>query len=358
MHVALLANTAWLDEELSSYQNLVVALIDEQVRVAQVLPADLPADDCSPFGARLTWQQSRWRAVNRHRLVRLGEELQRMGVDLVHALDGRLWPAAAALAQRIEAAAVLTAFSYRDIKVAQQLSKKINPARVAFVGTTEPISSALREVLDPAVVVQTIVQGIHARTAAERPARSPEALCAIVSGNGQLDDRYQSLLEGMMQVTEHHPLTQFFFDGQGSDQHQIWREASRLGLLANMSLVPRRLGHRELLLRADVLIHPQPLGRSRSLTLQAMAHGIAVLAHQDPWLDYLIDHETAWVLDRPNAEQWSGAIRRLIEQPQAAMDLGQRAQHWISENRLASQQIGRLLDLYRRMLGSTLPFPG
>ena len=30
-----------------------------------------------------------------------------------------------------------------------------------------------------------------------------------------------------------------------------------MGLLQNLSMVPRRVGHHELLLRADVLVHPQ-----------------------------------------------------------------------------------------------------
>ena len=40
MHAALLANSAWLGEEAHTLRQLVVGLVDEQVRVTRVVPRD------------------------------------------------------------------------------------------------------------------------------------------------------------------------------------------------------------------------------------------------------------------------------------------------------------------------------
>ncbi len=357
MHVALLANTAWLDEELSLFHHLIVGLLDEQVRVTQVLPEGLALEESRLFTEQVYWPESRLRLLNIHRLSRMGRQLDSRSVNLIHALDGRVWQGASALAGQMNLPVIFSAGSHFDIKLAEKISHSSNPQRCAFVAATEPIGRAIREKVDDAFVVETILPGVHPGSAQARRRQSDDALCVVVSGNGVLDDYYTSFMQAIGQFVKQQPDTQFFFDGQDSDQHRIWQIAKRLNLLANMSFIPRRLGHREILLRADVLVHPQPLGRSRGLTLQAMARGIPIVAYNDPWLDYLIEDETAWVVSDSNPQSWQEYFNRLIDVPGACQELGKREQNWIRENRMASEQINRVLDLYRGLTGATIPFP-
>lgn len=180
----------------------------------------------------------------------------------------------------------------------------------------------------------------------------------IVSGNGVWDADYESLLGGIARFVERRPMSQFFFDGQGSGQHQIWKAASSMGLLGNISLTPRRLGHREMLLKAHALIHPQALGRSRSLTLRAMARCLPVIARHDPYLDYLIDGETAVVLNEPEPSDWAAELERLATDARSAGELGRSAMRWVKQHRAMSAQVAGVLDTYRRMSGQTIPFSG
>ncbi|HEX7009089.1 MAG TPA: glycosyltransferase family 4 protein [Phycisphaeraceae bacterium] len=356
MHVALVANMSWLDEELLTFQYLVVGLIDEQVRVAQVVPEQWSTADLIAFSERVTWQESGWPALDRYRLAHLGKRLEELGVDLLHALDGRLWHGVARLANAINLPAVFSANSHLDVRLMESTARQADPLRCAFTATTEPIAQAMRDRVDPAYLVQTISPGAH--LGPEALLREPgEPVCVVVTGNGRMDARYQALLEAMAAVVQADPQTQFFLDGQGGDQHMIWQAASRLGLLRNLSFIPRRLGHREILLRADVLVQPQPLGRTRGLMIQAMARGIPVLAHEDPWLDCLIDGQTCRLLHGPDRQAWQEALMWVVEQPQEAYDLGQRARAWIQEHRLAAKQIAKVMDLYRRVTGATIPFP-
>lgn len=357
MHVALLADTAYLDEELSSFRHLVVGLIDEQVRAAQVVPGSLAVDEPSVFGARLVYPQSKVAFINQRRIARLANPLRELGVDLVHALDGRLWQAGARLAERLEMPAVFTAASCEDLPRIDKLLRTMDPQRLGLIATTQPLAQAVSEKLGEQAVFALVPPGVHpGEQAAARQVDQP--LSAVVTGNGKLDRHYQVLLEAMAVIVRDHPQTQFFFDGQGADQHQLWRAAESLNLLSNLSLIPRRLGHREILLRADALLQPQPLGRSRSLTLQAMAAGLPIIAHEDPWLDYFLDDQTATTLDDPTAADWTEHITALILHPDRGEKLGRRSQGWVSEHRRAAAQIAGHLKMYRQVTGESIPFPG
>jgi len=100
------------------------------------------------------------------------------------------------------------------------------------------------------------------------------------------------------------------------------------------------------------------LGRTRSLVLQAMAHGVPVIARADPWLDYFIEGRSAWVIDTPDAVTWADRLRRLIIEPQAANELAAAARDYVRSAHAPSRQIELTLNLYQRMAGESLKFPG
>lgn len=358
MQAALFANTAWLDEELSTFRQLAVGLLDEQVQIVAVVPHHLPEQEPGAFVKRVTWTEARWPIINRRRLVRLADRLGEMNIQLLHALDGRVWTAVLRLSEVMDLPAVLSASAWFDVELGERLGAKIRDRRAIVTAATRPLADALCEKLPPEVEVELVRPGVHRGATDENERLKTEAMCAIISGNGRLDGRYESLLRGLVDVIRQRPDTQLFFDGQGADQHAIWRCARKLGLLANVSLVPRRLGHREMLLRSDALVHPQPLGRARGLTLRAMAHGVPVIAHEDPWLDYLDDGHTAWVVRDPDPATWTARFRRLMEDPESARDLAHAEREWVVANRPTSTQIERTLDIYRRLTGEGIKFPG
>ena len=357
MHVALIANTAWLDEELAMFRYLVVGLLDEQVRVTQVVPARVDADEVSGFCERVAWRDSRWSLVRRHRLSRLADRLEGLGVDLIHALDGRVWGGAVKLAQQLELPLVLSASSSLDVQLVERIRRVKDLENMAMVATTQPLADAVREKLETDAEVSVVVPGVPVAETVLPQREQGRVLCAVVSGNGVYDEYYDALLVALKSVIEEYPDSQFFFDGQGSEQHQLWQTAQRYGLLANVSLAPRRLGHREMLLRADFLIHPQPLGRSRTLTLSAMAHGVPVMAMADPWLDYLIDQETAWVIDRPDAQRWREMIVDYMRDDSDGRGLAQHAQQWVGQHHSPAVQVNQTLGVYRQVTGESIKFP-
>jgi glycosyltransferase involved in cell wall biosynthesis len=357
MQVALLANTAYLHEESAMFRQLVVGLIDEQVRVIQVVPDDLALSDTNAFGQVITWRESTWPFVLRRRIMELADPLGKLKVDLIHVLDRELWPAAIRLAQKLERPAVLSVWSMQDLDHLNQIAKVNSAAQTAVIAPSGPMAQAIIEHLDMDMVVEVIPRGIHLGELLERPSLDDQPLCVAVSGNGSPDEDYEALLAALRNIADDYPQSQYFLDGQGTNQHELWQVIKRYELQANVNLVPPQLEHSEILMGTHMLLQPQSQGRCRSLSLQAMGHGLAVLAQSDPWVDHLIDDKTAWLVHGSDPSQWENLIRRVIEQPERSQQLGQRARRWIGEHRLASGQIAATLDLYQRMTGESLKFP-
>lgn len=356
MHVALLANTAWLDEELASLHHLVVGLIDESTRVVQVLPLGRAEGEVVSFGTRLSWREGRRRWLNRRALGRLAGPLREEGVGLVHALDGRLWLGALDLASQLGVPALLSANSGMDLAVAARCMRRLASVPSAITCATRPLTELMLQLVGSATVVHHVPLGVHVGKATERG--EDETPCIVISGDGGSDEHVAAVLQGARLAIDQFPAMQLFFDGQRQDPHKLWRAISKQGLLSNATLIPRRLGHRELLLRAGALLHPQPQGRARSLTLRAMAHAVPVMACADPLLDYLIDGVTARVLHDPMPEAWAKAIVGFATKPAAWHKLGRSAQQWVGEHALASAQLESLLEVYRDMTGEPIVFPG
>jgi len=360
MQVALIANRACLDEGVGGFRHLVVGLLDEQVRVVQVLPEGLGDKAGSGFGERVGWRDSGWSWLRGYRLAGLAEELDKLGVDLIHGLDHGVWQGAVKLGVRLNVPVVLSASGGSDVSGVAGVGRiggLEEGGALAYLAATQAVGEAIREQVGNSVLVEVVATGVHVSEDAGFARCAGGALCAVVSGNGKYDADYDALLRAMRQVTEEYGDCQFFFDGQGGDQHGLWQAGKGYGLLANMSLLPRRLGHQEMLLRADVLIQPQALGRSRSLTLEAMAQGLVVVARRDRWLDYLIDGQTAWVVEESDAGVWVGLIERLINHPGEGAGLAKKAKQWVGENHLASAQVAKALSVYRRLTSESIKFP-
>ena len=412
MHAALIADADYLDDELTEFRQLCAGLIDEQVQLTRVVPAgvvraaprrgtepdrrsadaDNPARDAEPerrspvarqwrrageldgdaaggptegplassplFGSRLTWEASRYGALDHRRLVRLAEPLADANVMLIHALSRGVWSAAATLGEQLDAAVIFRAADWSDADHAARLVRQLRPTRCVLVAASGPLAAELRRRTQNLVRVETVFPGVHVQVPRAGERQPGDPLCVAVAGSGVLDDAYRALLSGIEQVVAQHPATQFFFDTPRTDPHRLWRETERRGLLGHVSFVPRRPGHRDLLLTADALVLPQATGRTRGVTLRAMARAVPVIAADDPSLDELTHDHTAWVLQNPDAAAWAEALLRVVATPDEANDLGLRARAWVHEERLASDQIGRLLNLYHTMTGEPIGFVG
>ena len=359
MHVALIADTDWLDDDLLVFNHLVVGLTDELGQVVQVVPQRLAQEEPRLLGAEVTWRDSSWGWVRCWRLARLVDHLDDLKVDLIHALSSPVWIGAIRLAKKLQVPAVFGLTSAGDLRRLRWLQRLGTGLQVAIVAATEPLAVAAQKRLAADWPVITIRPGVHTPpTASSASQVETSHLCAVVSGTGARDEDYRALLTAIGRVTRAYPQTQFFFDtGHDNDQHSLWQAVRDEGLLANVSMLSHELGRREMLLQGHVVIHPQALGRCRSVTLEAMARTIPVLARGDPWLDYLIDDQTAWLVPEPDPQWWVTLIKRVIEEPSRTRSLAQRGRAWVKQRHLTSSYVDGMLALYQRLHGQSIKFP-
>lgn len=356
MHVALLADTGWLEEELPMFEHLVVGLIDEQVQLTQVLPAGTLDREASVFGQQVCWDNRGLHWQRRRSLIACHRILEQLGVELLHALDGRLWEAAAEIGRRNDLPVIYAAFDAADGPRAARLAARLDPTRAAFTAASAPLAELLQTALGERFTVGHLHSGVHRQPDHRRQPAPGQPLTIAIAGTGTLDEPTTALLQAALDLTAANRDIHFFFDGQDSQQRQLWRHTRRLGLLSHATFVPRRLGHREWLPGADLLIHPQATGRVRGLTLEAMAHSVPILAHADPIVDHLIDGVTARLIHRADTSTWTAALGDLIHGTDARIQLADTARHWVLTHRLASDAVTATLHTYRAITGHSLPF--
>jgi glycosyltransferase involved in cell wall biosynthesis len=214
--------------------------------------------------------------------------------------------------------------------------------------------------MGPGTTVVRIPPGVYrADESVEPPLRSPtESLNIVVMGDGRLDRYYEALMEGMVRTRAKLPHAMYFFYSVDADQHAIWQHARRLDLLNQITLVPVDPATRDLMIRADVMIQPQPLGRARTLILEAMAAGRPIIATEDPVLDYLRANETAALMPHAVPDAWATLLAQLVIEPARFIALGESARQYVNTHHTASQFIARTMELYQQVVTPTaLPFP-
>ena len=246
MQVALIANTAWLDEELATLHHLVVGLLDESVRVVQVLPMGRAEGEVVSFGQRLSWRERSGTRRNRRALNRLAEPLQKQGVELIHALDGRQWRAALDLGRQLNVPVALSANSGMDVELAARLANRLVPGSHALLCATGPLTQLIDQAIGSVVPVRHVPFGVHVGKSAGRS--DDETPCIVISGDGGFDDHVQRLLQGASRPSRLGRTCSYFLIP--SETIRVHWRAINGSALANATLIPARLGHRELLLRA------------------------------------------------------------------------------------------------------------
>jgi glycosyltransferase involved in cell wall biosynthesis len=200
--------------------------------------------------------------------------------------------------------------------------------------------------------------GEHAR---RTPA--PEVLPSIVivtSGGSQ--QRLLSLVDAIKRYkppTDAEPPIAFLDEHAVSRSHQIARHVREIGIENRLSIVPSLEHSRALAMNCDVLVLPDGDGQHRTITLDAMANGVLVVAAQDPLLsDLLRPDETALIVDQPTPDRWSAALDRALDRGAPQIDaIRENAREAVRQHRLAASHIDAVAAAYDRICGEkAIPF--
>ena len=351
MHIAIVVDEERLQRERAMLNRLVVGLIDDGATITRIVPDSTIEEEDEATGERRVALAARIRApmrvtpwARRDRSRRIVEEFEKTRPDLIHAIGAHAWKLALDLGTELDASVTLDVWSAAMLK---HLPHGKHAEKVAgYVAPTRPIASALGEHIGTGLV-SLVPIGVG-----KPPARSPiladlEAQVAIaIIGSGCEISAYYALLDGLRPVLSANPQAQAFLELRGPHEHEIWRHVQRLELARQISAISDASEHRSLITRCDLLLVPERLGETSTLTLDAMAHGLAVVAAEDRWMDMLIEGTTALLVPHATADQWTARISALLSRPDEAVALGQAARTWVLANQRSSDQANQLLATF------------
>jgi hypothetical protein len=363
MRAVILADESFAARERALLSRLEVGLADEGVRVVHAIPQRASRwCHAEVYSQAVTYQDRglsfslRWRA---QQLLRALEELAADDgppVDIVHAFGQPSWEIALELVRQTGASLAVEIWCRELARSAahMRLSSELLPP--VFLAPDAGIERALREE-DSSLSVRLTPWGVHTPPSTREILHPGKAISVMVDASGHGNAAIAAALEGLAAVASSAPEIMIFAESEAVRIAGLWPMIRRLNLSDRFTLIPDLEARRELSLRGDILLLPEARGEFRSLTLDAMASGMLVIAATDPSMSVLLDGRTARTVDRPTAEGWKEALLWALHDRAAASRLASSAQDYMRQHRRASSHVAAVVDAYEWMTSrESLPF--
>lgn len=382
MRALILADDSFARREAPMLARLEVGLSGEGVRVVRAVPAECLPQIATPVSSQVVgyeagpnWFTRRGRA--RRLLASVAAALDGAGaaaaadapdLDVIHCFGHDALELAMAAARMSGAGVALEVWSGDMIGRARALAveragREGEPPLILFA----PDLSMARELRGgiqggeagvlPGTpeLIEVTPWGVHPVAACRPPIDPAVTVSVAVLADGQDARAVFHVIDALAELATRLPNLLVFFDGDVAARigggHTVWQRAKSRGLLDRLSMVGGMEGHREPILHVDLLIQPEAVGAHHSLTLDAMAAGVVVVAREDPLVDALRDEETALLVRRGGAREWAAAIEGIITDPARAQRLRDGARAFVRDHRSPSGHVGAVLRGYERLSG-------
>jgi glycosyltransferase involved in cell wall biosynthesis len=372
MRVLILADDFFAAREQALLSRIEVGLADEGVRVVHAIPqsaaAYAPGEVISKV---MVYPDHVWSPALGATARKLSRELERISqgdepgrIDVVHVFGGSCWNLGAQLAREFAAGMVVEVWRAGLVEQARQLVSQVtdeaaSPLRTdvkSFSAVSDRISGLMFLAPDQTIeerlrasvrgTVRCVPWGVHVVDSSRRLLDSRRSPTAMMVGTGRDAKAFAAALEGLAIACRSNPDLLIFCDAQAARRADLHRLARRLNILDRLSLIDELEGRRDLVIEGDLLIQPDASGEQRSVTLDAMAHGMVVIAAADPLVSILIDGRTARLVQNQSSDSWATTIREVLSDSAGADRLAGSAAAYVRENRRASTQVRGILDAY------------
>jgi glycosyltransferase involved in cell wall biosynthesis len=216
-------------------------------------------------------------------------------------------------------------------------------ARALLVAPTDDARDRLNAAF-PEAVARTIPWGVF--PSGEDRDGDGGTMCLVLLGPGRDGRSWQAAFRAALRSLQGSERLHLFADAETTRRLRLWPVARQAGVLDRLSLFDQAGSTRELMLRADLVMQPDARGETRTVVLDAMGAGVAVLAASDPRSDLLIDSTTARLVVDQTEQQWFESIEMLVQDGGLRRRLTDSARDFVRTNHKASRQIASLVDAY------------
>ncbi len=365
MHALFLTDTIFALRERALLSRLEVGLAGDGVRVTVAAPLEAVSKmDLNILGDPVCYHEGAFSLTRRMRAGRLADQVTRAAeegappVNVVHVFGGGAWSLGAELARIWDSALVLEVWRASLADRARSMASHLREQTVL----ASPDPSIERAILRDGggAVVRLTPWGARSDADTTDLLSSGRAAAVMMIGVGRDVASYTRAFDGLARVAESNPEMMIFIDSEAARRAGLWERADRLGVRGRVSLIDAMEDRRDLVLRGDVIVHPDARGEHRTLMLDAMASGMAVIASEDPFVSALIDGRTASLLPPgASAAQWGEVLAALLGDPDRARALGASARAYVRERHRVSTHVAAVLDVYEWSTQRVLPFkPG
>lgn len=173
----------------------------------------------------------------------------------------------------------------------------------------------------------------------------------ILAGSGNDRAAWEAVVRALAQVASRREDFVILADADATERSSISKTVSSLGLTPLYSRIPKLEAERDVVLRANLLLLPEAEGVTRSLVLDAMSTGMAIVTAEDRDVPALCDHTIARICS-PDSTEWAGAIESLLENRDEQRSLGIAARAFVAEHHRPSKYIASLVDAYEWLVGN------
>jgi len=386
MRVLILADKPFASRERAMLRRLEVGLADEGVRVVRGAPSTVASPPPESFADAIAYEPitllGDWPPVRplsrRSEMFGIGlqartvaDALERVApasaerpIDVIHAFGDGCWRLAIEAAALTGARVAIDVWSARLIPrlpaIEKTAERRDDPVPLAWLAPNGAIHDEVRttSARAPCVLAPWGAPAVDDPTAWSNE-DSPAAI--VVVSTGRNPTALQGAMEGVAEATRSDETSGLIFLDASSVQahHGVWKRLEQLGLPERLSLIPDLESRRSLVLRADMLLMPEAYGDQRSITLDAMAAGMTVVALEDDYAEELVNDRTGVLVPAPSGRVWAEAIGDLLRDRGRARRIGREAHAFVRDRRQVSRYLGVALETYERLTrDEPIPFPG
>lgn len=360
MRSIIIADRGFVMRERALLSRLDIGLADEGIRVACAVPINLLDRVQSDFPVEpvVGYEEgsiifSRGPRISRFLDALRARERERADYDIVHAFGGSVWGFALELGRRLDALTVLEV--WRPGLAERARSIRSGQQRIAFFAPSPGIERLLLKE-GAGLTARLTPWGIRSTKAPNPILRQGREPSIVLVGSGRDSAAIIAAFHGACRAMRDHPGMMLFIDADAAHRAPIWKLARHEGLVDRVSIIDAVEERRDLVIRCDIMLYPESRGEQRTVLLDAMGAGMAVIARADPMIGALVPDVTARVLSDPTPDTWTAEINRLIENPEQARILGRTARERIRNEFRATTHVRSVLDAYE-WLQSSRPLP-
>lgn len=357
MRVLMLADAQFAAHERALIERVMVGLAVEGIGAQIVLPKDrgLEAYGFELISEPIFYADRGLALTQRIRANQVARQVTNNAddmtgvIDIVHVFGGGAWSMAREMARILDAGAVFEVWRDGLADTARGLHLSDEDRAVFLV----PEKSFEAGLIDAGFGQRVHLAPWGAQVPAEpmRIFREGKHISIVMMGSGRQKESSIAAFEGIVDAIGSREDVMVFANPQLVHRAGLWERVKEERLDSRFTIIDKSEDRRDLLLRCDLMVYPDTLHEERTLLLDAMGAGMAIIASGDEKILPIRDDSGVMVVQRPNRSDWGELIRDCIEHPDRARQAGLAARGYVTRNRRSAMHIEAIKDAYNAICG-------